>query len=502
MNDPAPMPTRRGFLVPLVLAGTVVVLDTSVMVIAIPVLIDDFHSSLPVLQWVTTGYLLGLVAVLPTAAWLMARLGPRTVFIVALGAFIVLSGAAAFSWSVESLVAARILQGLGGGLIAPASQTIALGAVPRERRGRVMGVLGIPVLFGPLVGPVLAGWIIDTASWRPIFAVDIPIGIAGILLALRLLPRTERPAPTRLDWLGLALLSAGSVLLVLALTLLAESGPTAAGIIAALAGSASMTVFVVRTLGIDHPLLRLRLLRSRSLATGSAVAMIYSAAYFGGLAVLPLYVQAVRGDPAVLAGSLAIPQGLAVGGTMQLATRLVDRVSPRRIIGIALSIGIAGTLALAAAVAVTAPYPVIVACTVAFGIGSGGTLMPAMTAATRDLPAGDLPSGTTLLGLGQQLATGLGIALVTLTLVTGLDTVPVTEGAGFDRLIALSAGERNPWLDQLGAAVAVAYLLVAGLMICALAVTLIALREPRADGEAGHPGPSTPVETGSRSALH
>lgn len=479
--------SRPGFTVPLVLAGLVVVLDGSVTIVAMPVLIAELGSSLPVVQWVTTGYLLGLVAVLPTAAWLMGRFGTRAVFLAALAIFTVASGCAALAWDVESLIAARVVQGLGGGLINPVSQAVALGATARERRGRMMSILGLPVLFGPLLGPILSGWLIDHASWRLIFAINLPIGIAVIILAARLLPFGTTTARTGLDWIGAALLPSGAVLLVLGLTMIAQDGLSTPALTVVAAGALAMVAFVVRALRIEHPLLRLRLLRKRTLAAGTGVAVAFGAAYFGGLTILPNYVQAVRGDPALLAGTLAIPQALAVGITMQIATRLIDRLSARTIMVTAIAIGLTGTLGLAVAVAANAPYPVIVACTVAFGIGSGGTLMPAMTAATRDLGPDELPSGTTLMGLLQQLSTSLGMATITLVLVVSANTVPVAEGAGLDRLITLPDAERATWLDELGAAVAPAYLVVAALMITALLIAAIFLRS--------HTGPARSPES-------
>lgn len=463
----------RALLVPLALGGLLVVLDTTVTVVALPVLTHELDADLPIVQWVTTGYLLGIVAVLPTVAWLIGRLTARTVFIAAVVGFTVASVLAALCWNIESLIVFRILQGVAGGLIGPASQTIALGASDPERRGRVMSILGIPVLFGPLAGPLLAGSIIDNATWRLIFAINVPIGAAVILLAARLIPRTARASPPFLDRVGLALLPTGSLLLVLALTVMAGHGPTAPAIAAALAGPGALAAFSIRALRIEHPLLNLRLLRIRSVATGTVIATTFGAAYFGSAILLPLYVQAVRGDAATVAGALAIPQALAVGITMQIATRLTDRAPARRIIATALSIGLTGMIILAAAIATNAPYPVLIAGTVALGIGSGGTILPAMTTATRSLSTSELPWGTTLLGLAQQLAASMGIALTTLVLVTGLGAVPIPYGAGLDRLVALSDTDRARWLHELGPAVAQAYIPSACLVLVALTVASI-----------------------------
>lgn len=470
---------RSAPVTPQIAAGLMVVLDTTVTAVAMPTLVADLNSSLPVVQWVTTGYLLALVAVLPTTAWLINRLQARRVFLIAVIIFTAASALATAAWNIETLIIARIIQGLGGGLINPTGQAIALRSTPPQRRGRVMSLLGLPVLFGPLFGPILSGWLIDQASWRLIFAVNLPVGVTAIVLAVRLLPRQAESGRRTLDLPGLLLLPGGAVAVVLGLTLLAERGITPGALAAMALGVLALAAFALRSLLVTQPLVSLRLLRGRNLAAGCGVLVAFGAAYFGSWSVLPNYVQAVRGGSALLAGSLAIPQSIAVGVTMQVATRLVDRVTAHRIVITAISVGVAGAVGLAAAIAANAPYGMIMVCLAAIGLGSGGTLMPTMTIATRDLDHEQLPAATTLLGLLQQLASSIGIAVLTAVFVAGLNSVPVSAGLGLDGLLRLRGAERTASAAELGRAVAPTYLVVAGLMITALAVAVLALRRRR-----------------------
>ncbi|MEU4428822.1 MFS transporter, partial [Actinoplanes sp. NPDC024001] len=177
----------------LALGGLMVVVDTTVTVVALPAIVAGLHTTLPAVQWVTTGYLLGIVAVIPLAGWASARYGARRVYLTALLVFILFSALAGLAWSAASLAVFRVLQGLGGGLLNPVGQAIGLRAAPRDQRGRLMSLLVLPLLIGPVLGPLLAGWLIDTLSWRWIFLINIPLGALALLFCARFLPSDALP---------------------------------------------------------------------------------------------------------------------------------------------------------------------------------------------------------------------------------------------------------------------------------------------------------------------
>lgn len=468
----------RGRSVGLVLAlgGLLVVLDTTVTVVAVPAIVADLGSTLPVVSWATTGYLLGVVAVVPTAGRAAARFGDRRVYLGALAVFTACSVAAGLAPTPALLVVARVLQGLAGGLLNPVGQAIGLRAVPRSERGRMMSLLGLPVLVGPVLGPPLAGWLVDAVSWRAIFLINLPVGLLTLALCLRFVPADlpdDGPRPG-LDRIGLALLPAGAVGLVAGATLLGDPGFPTAGAVAALAvGAVLVLAFVGHARRVPEPLLALRLLRHRATGAGLAVLVLFGAAYFGAITVLPLVVQAVRGDPATTAGALGIPAALAVGTTLQVATRLVDRVPPRRIVLTGTATAVVGLAVLVAATASGAGYGVLVAGTVLLGLGSGATIAPTMTTALRDLEGPDTAEGTTLLALAQQLAAAVGVAVVTAVLSASFSRV--VDG-GVDVLVRLDPGPRAALAGSLDAAAAAGYVVPAVLAAAAVVVAAVGLR--------------------------
>src|SRR5437016_834705 len=202
----------------LVLAGVVIlgtimtVLDLTVVNVAIPTLARDLGASIPAIQWVMTGYMLAFATVIPLTGWAAERFGARRTWIFALLVFLAGSVLAGAAWSLGSLIAFRVLQGLGAGMILPVGQTILAQAAGPERMGRVMSVIGVPMLLAPVFGPVLGGAIVDAASWRWIFYINLPVGALALLAAVRLLPEAKPRLGQRLDRRGLVLLSPGIAL--------------------------------------------------------------------------------------------------------------------------------------------------------------------------------------------------------------------------------------------------------------------------------------------------
>lgn len=468
---------RRVGLV-LAAAGLLIVVDTTVTIIAIPAIMAGIDASLPVAQWVTTGYILGIVAVIPLAGSLANRFGDRKVYLTALVGFVTSSVAAGFAWDAGSLIGFRILQGLAGGLLNPVGMAIALRSVPASSRGAVMSWLGLPVAIGPVLGPPLAGLLVDATSWRWIFWINLPLGAAAWVLCRRHLPHPLIATPTRgdranLDWVGFVQLTTGGTLLVLGCTLIGQTGELGMSTVASIvAGLVLLVAFVVHALRIPNPLVQVRLLRRKEVAGGAVVLMCFGAGYFGSLGVLPIFVQGVRGDPVAVAGTLAVPTGVAVGITIQVATRLVDRFAPRPIILTGTLTALAGLTLLWWAVSRDASYTVSALLGVLVGVGSGATLMPAMTAATRSLEGPDIPHGTTLLNLVSQLGSALGTAAVATVLSLAVDarTPAASSGTGgVESMLTLDPTNRELLQGDLANAVGTAYA-VPVLLVAAAAV--------------------------------
>ncbi|MFI1761969.1 DHA2 family efflux MFS transporter permease subunit [Streptomyces sp. NPDC020800] len=422
-----PAPVMSGALrrtVAVVVIGSMMsVLDMTIVNVALRRLSESFGAPLETVQWTATAYTLALAAVIPAAAWAMARIGARRTYLTALTLFTAGSLLAACAWDAGSLIAFRAVQGLGGGLLMPVGMAMVMRIADRERLGRAMALLGLPVLVGPVAGPVLGGWLIDSVSWRWIFLVNLPVGALALTLAALLLPGDAPPGRTaavpRLDLPGLLMLSPGLALLLYGLARAGERGGFAAPgvLVPALAGAALAVAFVGRALTVREPLLDLGLLRERTFAAGIATLALFTCGYFGSMLLGPLYWQQERGVSATAAGLMGAPAGLAVGVTMQIAARRIDTVSPRRLVPAGIAVGALG-MALVGVQVGEAGVPGwrVVAAGTVVGVGSGMVLMPTMATATRDLPAERAAAASTALGINSQLGASVGTALLSVVL--------------------------------------------------------------------------------------
>src|SRR5690242_18494566 len=197
-----------------VLGAIMSILDTTVVNVAIKTLAVDFHTSLTTIQWVATGYTLALATVIPLTGWAADRFGTKRLYLTSITLFVCGSVLSGLAWSSASLIGFRVLQGLGGGMLMPAGMTILTQAAGPHRVGRVMAIIGVPMMLGPILGPVLGGWLVNDASWRWIFFINLPIGIVAFIAALRILPKDQPQVGERFDTLGLFLLSPGLALLI------------------------------------------------------------------------------------------------------------------------------------------------------------------------------------------------------------------------------------------------------------------------------------------------
>ncbi|MFJ9816186.1 DHA2 family efflux MFS transporter permease subunit [Streptomyces sp. NPDC101151] len=406
-----------------VIGSLMSVLDMTIVNVALRHLAESFDAPLATIQWTVTAYTLALAAVIPAAAWAMGRIGAKRTYLTALTVFTLGSVLAACAWDAGSLIAFRALQGLGGGLLMPVGMALVMRIADRARLGRAMGLLGLPIMVGPIAGPLLGGWLVDSASWRWIFLVNLPVGALALTLAVRLLPGDAPDARTagvpRLDVPGLLMFSPGLALLLYGLARGGERGDfTAPGaLLPTLAGAVLAAAFVRRALTVRAPLLDLRLLGDRTFAAGIATLALFTCGYFGSMLLGPLYWQQERGVSATGVGLLGAPVGLAVGVAMQIAARRIDRVSPRRLIPAGIAVGALGMalVALQSGVSGVPMWRVVVPAMV-MGVGAGTVLMPTMTTATRDLPADRVAAASTALGINSQLGASVGTAVLSVVL--------------------------------------------------------------------------------------
>jgi EmrB/QacA subfamily drug resistance transporter len=494
-NDPTALDLETLIVVGVVLLGAVMsVIDTTVVTVAIGRLSLDFNASFTTIQWAITGYTLALAAVIPITGWASDRFGTKRIYIGAVAAFTLGSVLCALAWNAESLIAFRVLQGAGGGMVLPAITTIITQKAGPHRRGRVMGILGVPLLAAPILGPILGGWIIDSVSWRWIFLINVPIGIVAILLALLVLDRDEPQPAHRLDWLGMALLSPGLTLIIFGS---AESpanglGATESWLPIAI-GAALITAFFRHSWRAREPLIDVKTFVRTSAGPAAAANMLMSISLFAWLLLVPLYFQAVRGASALEAGLLLAPQGVGAMLAMPLAGWIVDRHDPRALPIWGLPVLLVGTIPFALLTADTS-YLLLSVFTFVQGVGLGLTFMPLMAAAMRAVPAAAIARTSTAMNIIEQSAASIGTAIFSVLLASattaqlGAGRVP---SDGFGALTTLSDGQRQAIAEPLASAFASTFIWALVLLALATipAAALALSRHRRRGGarpDAGH----------------
>jgi EmrB/QacA subfamily drug resistance transporter len=408
-----------------VIGAIMSILDITVVNVALPTFQAVFAKSpaqpiaYSTVAWTVTAYTLALATVIPLTGWAADRFGTKRLYILAVMLFTGGSAVCAAATSIGMLIGFRALQGLGGGMLMPLGMTIMTRAAGPKRMGRLMAVLGVPLLLGPILGPILGGWLIENASWHWIFLINVPIGLVGMAYAFLALPR-DAPTPSEtLDVLGVLLMSPGLALFLYGVSSIPEKGTMNApkvyvpmGIGVVLIG-----IFVWHTFRPAHPLLDLRLFRNRNLTTATTTLFLFGAAFFGGLLLVPTYFQQVRGESTLHAGLLVAPQGIGAMLTMPIAGALSDRIPVGRIVPLGLLVICGGMFALTQ-ISSTTPYTQLIAILFVMGLGMGATMMPVMTSAVKTLASHEVARGSTLLNIIQQIASSVGVAVMSV-LLTG-----------------------------------------------------------------------------------
>jgi len=427
-----------------VLGAIMSILDTTVVNVAINTLAREFDTSLSTIQWVATGYTLALATVIPVSGWAADRFGTKRLYLMSIALFLLGSMLSGLAWSAETLIAFRVLQGLGGGMLMPAGMTILTREAGPARVGRVMAIIGVPMLLGPIIGPILGGWLVDDFSWRWIFFINVPIGIAALLFAYRILP-TDVPEPHhRFDWLGLFLLSPGLAALIYGLAESNSAGGFGAPrvLVPILIGVAMLAFFVFHGLRTPHALIDLRLFANRTFAAASATLILVIIAAFGGMLLMPLYFQSVRGESAMDTGLLLAPQGLGAMIAMPLAGQLADRTGIGRIVPGGLVLIGASFVGLTQLGADTS-YWLIAGLLFVMGLGMGFTMMPTFTGALQTLRRAAIARASTTLNINQQVGASIGTAVLSVILAHELASrFPNATGGGIGATVPDAVRER------------------------------------------------------------
>lgn len=404
----------RSILAPLtaiVLGTFMAILDNTVVNVALPTLERVFKTDLQLMEWVITAYMLAQAAVIPLAGWLSDRYGSKQVYVTSLTLFTLGSILCALAPSGPMLIAFRVLQGLGGGMLMPIGMSFLYRLAPPERRGAVMGAFGIPILMAPALGPIISGWLVQYADWRYIFLINVPVGALAVFLALRWLPAmTAQRAAGSLDIVGAILGPIGFASVSYGISDSINGGWTGAGTLVGVGvGVGALILFAVRELSTEHPLLELRVFRSRDFSLAIVTQWVGQASLFGAMFLIPLFLQQVRGYGSFDAGLYTLPQALAAAAFMPIGGRLFDRIGARPLVIGGLTLVAVSTWFMAQVTGTTTGeelrWPLAMR-----GAGMGLMMMPLNTHLLNSAPRHLVSRVTALTGALQNVVGSLAIA--------------------------------------------------------------------------------------------
>jgi DHA2 family multidrug resistance protein len=392
-----------------ILATMMQALDGTIANIALPHIQASVSASQEQVSWVLTSYLVAAAIMTPPSGYLAGRFGIKRVFLASVAGFVIASMLCGMAQSLVEIVLFRILQGIFGAALVPLSQAVLLSIYPKEQQGSAMGLWGLAVMVGPILGPILGGWLTESYSWRFVFYINLPLGLLAFFGLSTFLPAMPKSTGAKLDWFGFGMLS----LAIAAFQILLDRGEqldwfgSGEIIIEAIVAASALYLFLAHNFTSQAPFLRPALLRNRNFLAGTLFYVVLGLSYFASLALMPAYLQGLMNYPVVTAGLVLGPQGVGSMVCMVIAGRLVGRVDTRLLLGV--------------------------------GLGLSAWGFHETTLWTPDV------SPITIMAVGVVQGASIGFLFVPLSVVT-LATLPpdlVADGAGFSSLmrnIASSAG--------------------------------------------------------------
>jgi DHA2 family multidrug resistance protein len=496
------------------MASVLELVDTSIVNVAIPHMMGSLGATLDEIAWVSTGYIVANVIILPLTSWLSERFGRRNYYTGSVVLFTTASFFCGHATTLEGLVVWRIIQGIGGGALISTAQAILFDVFPREERGTAMAIFGVGVMVGPTLGPTLGGWITDMFSWPWIFYINLPLGALAAFGTWELVPEPSHHVDQRggVDWLGLVLLIVG----IGSLQVMLERGERHSWfesrevVIEAIVAAVALVWFVWHELRHINPIVNLRILANRQLGAGVAFGVALGFALYASVFALPVYLQTLLGYSAWDTGKVILPGALASAATMAFSGRLAQKVDvrPMILIGAALFMW---SMWLHAHFTLQTGHGDLLLPMILRGVGLGLIFVPLTSVAVADLKPYQMAQGTGLFNLSRQLGGSVGIAVVA-TLIGRFSEASRTALVSH---VTLSDPATQSWLaavthrmQQLGGTAAEAQLraervlervvsgqaamlayekvfLLMGLTLSASCILLLALRTGRASGGSG-----------------
>ncbi|MGE0687071.1 MAG: MDR family MFS transporter [Dehalococcoidia bacterium] len=387
-------------------------LDITIVNVALPTLGKEFNASSNGLEWIVTGYLLSLAIWIPASGWLGDRIGTKKVFMFALATFVVGSALCALSWNLESMVAFRILQGVGGGMLTPVGNTMLFRAFPPAERAQASIVLTVPTVIAPALGPVLGGFFVDYVSWHWIFLVNLPIGIAGFFFTWAFVHEEKGEETVPFDVPGFVLAGGGLALILFALSRGPVEGWSSAIVLATGGVGVVMALaLVIVELKSRHPMLDLRLLGDRMFRNANIVFFTMIGGLMGVVFLLPLLLQNLRGLSAMDTGLLLMPQAVAVMVFAPLSGKLYPKVGPKRMLAFSLVVFAISSF-MFVAVDLETNLLWLLPIMVLRGLAMAFTFIPLQAAAFATIKPQDTGMASSIFNTNRQVASSIGIAIL------------------------------------------------------------------------------------------
>jgi EmrB/QacA subfamily drug resistance transporter len=453
-------------------------LDMTIVNVALPTFAKDFDASTTTIEWVVTAYLLSLAVFIPVSGWAGDRFGTKRTFLFALSVFTLGSLLCSLAWNIETLIAFRVLQGVGGGMLTPVGTAMLFRAFPPAERAAAAALLAIPTAVAPATGPVLGGYLVEYQSWEWIFWINIPVGLAGLVVAGLFLREEKQANPGRLDVPGFALSASGLAAVIYALAEAGSRGFDDTRVLASgLPGLALLALFCIVELRTDEPLIDIRLLGDKLFRAANTVQFAGFAGYAGALFLLPLLLQAEMGFSPLESGLITFPQAIGVAMMVLPVNRLYRRVGPRRLVMIGTAGGTLTTLAFLLVDLETSRWWIQLIM-LARGWSFAFALVPMQAVAFATISSELTGRASAIFNAGRQVAASFGVALLGTVLTNRLTHHGATPlGNPFTRDGALLA-----FHDAFLAASIVLTIAIAAAFLISDRAAAHAMREPAATG--------------------
>ena len=392
------------------------IIDTSVVNVALDHIRGSLSAGIDESTWTITSYLVSNAIIIPMTGWLSRFFGRKKYLIISITVFTISSFLCGAAWSLQSLIFFRILQGIGGGALQPLSQSILLETFPPRQHGIAMAAFGVGIMFGPIVGPLLGGWITDNWSWHWIFFINVPIGIISILLTMLFItdPSYMKKAKLTIDYWGLALLALGLGCLQIVLDKGQQENWFSSGFISwlSIVSAVSLICFVLVELYAKHPIVNLRAFRNVSFSTGNIVMFLGFFNLFASIVLLPIYLQTLMGYSAYLAGFVLGPGGLATLFALPLAGSLVNRINPKYLLCFGIAVNAYATY-LMSNFSLSADFATVIWPRIVLGVGMGFFFIPLTTMTMGGIKKEDMGNASAIYNLLRNLGGSFGVAFVT-----------------------------------------------------------------------------------------